>query len=283
MKKRGRQKKNFLDYIFYFLLAIGLLLTIFVWFSSRDQHPSQLGRDQAQRSSSTGKNKSSVSSVRQTSSAAADSSMSLNRLKKEYSLGTLISSDQPYGDFAYLRSQGLSFVYFRSTSGSSNYDDTFSSSASSARKQNMAVGNMTVYDPMTSAYAAYLYFVQKNGTSVGQLPIAISVSDDSVGDQPSVDNLVGLVQDLKVYYPKNSVIVRCDQQTYRRISDDLKLLNIRYWLVGNDLSDKDQRNQFIQYNANGKIGSGIRSFRMPLSVYNGSREDFKNVSQGAGK
>ncbi|MFT8470169.1 GH25 family lysozyme [Oenococcus sp.] len=289
-RKRKNKKKGMLDYIFYILVIVGFLWTVSLWvFASV---PSQKSRPAVQSSSSSkpikqalSKSEVSKSSKRQSSRASSSSdSQSGGRTRAKlasgkFARGTTLSSDQPYSDYSYLRAQGLSFVYFRATTGGSDFDDLYMSSLKSARDAGLSAGAVLIYDSFTTAYAAYLYFVQNVGRQVGNLPIAISVTDDDITDNNSIANLRGLILDLRSYYPKNSVIVRCDKAVYDRIQAQLAPLNMRYWLLENSLDNTDTVNQFVQYNANGKVGSGIRSFRLPLSIFNGRLSDLKNLSR----
>ncbi|MFT8696757.1 MAG: GH25 family lysozyme [Oenococcus sicerae] len=290
-KKKRKQQKNFLDYLFFILVVLGFVWTIALW--STAQSPVQSGsagskpnnsRSISEKNNRTSKKKSSQNSSSKTSSFSSSSDTQLASAKqKNFALGTTLSSDQPYTDYPYLKSQGISFAYFRATTGSSSLDNLFSSSIKSAKDAGLSVGAMLVFDSSTTAYGSYLYFVQKVGKETGNLPIAIYVSDDSITDSGSITNLQGLIQDLKDYYPNNSVIVRCDKAIYDKVQSQLTSLNIKYWLIENNLDNIGSAVQFVQYNANGKIGSGIRSFRLPISAFDGSKTDLKKFSEGIEK
>ncbi|KGH56375.1 GH25 family lysozyme [Oenococcus oeni] len=295
-KKRGRTKKNFLDYIFFILLAFGLVWTFTLWTTAKAPARKSAAassaknisqkttdkQDKAKKKSSDKKAHSSSSANSVSSISSSNSQASKANLKK-YALGTTLSSDQPYTDYSYLKSQNIRFVYFRSTTGNSSFDNLFLTSIKSAKDAGLSVGSMTIYDPSITAYSAYLYFVRKVGKKVGNLPIAVYVTDDSITDDNSITNLLGLLQDLKEYYPNNSVIVRCDKTVYDEVHAKLASLNLKYWLIENNLDGLGSENQFVQYNANGKVGSGMRSFRLPLSVFDGSKADLKKLSEGIEK
>ncbi|AZZ61157.1 1,4-beta-N-acetylmuramidase [Oenococcus sp. UCMA 16435] len=296
-KKQGRTKKNFLDYIFFILLAFGLVWTITLWTTAKAparKSDTVSSKGTSQKADSQNESKKTDAGTKKHSSRSASSSSSVSSISssdsqatkaniKKYALGTTLSSDQPYTDYSYLKSQNVKFVYFRSTTGNSSFDNLFLTSIKSAKEAGLSVGSMTIYDPSITAYSAYLYFVKKVGKKVGNLPIAVYVTDDSITDDNSITNLLGLLQDLKEYYPNNSVIVRCDKTVYDEVHAKLASLNLKYWLIENNLDGLGSENQFVQYNANGKVGSGMRSFRLPLSVFDGSKADLKKFSEGIEK
>ena len=108
--------------------------------------------------------------------------------------GVSINQTSNYVDFNNLVSNGVSFVYMRTTSGSSVMDGGYKSSFSRAKSAHLKVGTIHVYDASVTAATQAQYYIDNVGNNIGELPIAISVTADQISTATSKQRLASLVQ-----------------------------------------------------------------------------------------
>jgi len=51
----------------------------------------------------------------------------------------------------------------------------------------------------------------------------------------------------------------------------------KYWLIADNTDNRATANQFIQYSEDHTIGKGLKAVKMPTSVFNGTRQQFKEI------
>lgn len=187
--------------------------------------------------------------------------------------GTYLTSDQPYSDIKYLKEQGLSFVYFRASVGSSNGDSMYTASTDRAKSAGIPFGAVLQFDSGSNAYGNYVTFRNTVGDNAGTMPIAIEVSSldgDTLANVPSV------IASIRYQYPNSKILVRTDSTIYDQLAAVIPA-DVSFWLIANDAKSTDARNELIQYSMASKVGTGIREFKLPMSIFNGTKTEFTNL------
>lgn len=188
--------------------------------------------------------------------------------------GVAINQTSGYVDYHNLASNGIDYAYLRATTGTSFVDDGYQSSYSRARAEQLKVGSIQVYDAGADASTQAQYFIDNVGNRIGQLPIAVYVTDNQIDTQASIERLAALIQILNAHYNKSAII-------YTTASVQKKLeatiSETKYWLIANNTKNKATSNQFIQYSEDHTIGSGLKAIKMPTSVFNGTEKEFKEL------
>lgn len=188
--------------------------------------------------------------------------------------GVAINQASGYVDYNNLATNGIDFTYLRATTGTSFSDDGYQSSYDHAKAAKLKVGSIQVFDSSVDATTQAQYFISHVGSRVGQLPIAVYVTDDQIDTQVSKTRLAGVVKALAAHYDK-SVVVYTTPSVKDKLSKTLHQTN--YWLIEDNTNDKASDNQFIQYSEDHTIGTGLKAIKMPTSVFNGTTQEFEAI------
>lgn len=186
--------------------------------------------------------------------------------------GVSINQTSNYVDFNNLASNGVSFVYMRTTSGSSVMDGGYKSSFSRAKSAHLKVGTIHVYDASVTAATQAQYYIDNVGNNIGELPIAISVTADQISTATSKQRLASLVQILASHY-NHDMIIYTTPNVQKKLSSTIS--KTKYWLIEDNTKNTDSKNLFIQYDEDQTIGSGLKAIKMPATVFNGTQKQFE--------
>ena len=185
--------------------------------------------------------------------------------------GVAINQTSGYGNLA---ANGIDFAYLRATTGTSFFDDGYQSSYSRAETAKLKVGAIQVFDNSIDAAEQAKYFISNVANHVGELPIAIYVTNDQVATQASKSRLANVIRLLAAHYDK-SVVIYTTPAVKKKLSTTIHQAN--YWLIEDNTSDRAADNQFIQYSEDHTIGTGLKAIKMPTSVFNGTRKQFEAI------
>ena len=188
--------------------------------------------------------------------------------------GVAINQTSGYVDYHNLTSNGIDFTYLRATTGASFSDDDYQSNYDRASAAKLKVGSIQVYDSSTNADTQAQYFIDKVGDKIGQLPIAIYVTQDQVSAQDSKERLATLIQTLTAHYEK-AVVIYTTPDVKKQLASTIS--QTKYWLISSHANDKKVTNQFIQYSEDHTIGTGLKAIKMPTSVFNGTEKEFEEI------
>lgn len=188
--------------------------------------------------------------------------------------GVAINQTSGYVDYHNLASNGIDFTYLRATTGTSFTDDDYHSNYDRAIDAKLKVGSIQVYDSSTNADTQAQYFIDKVGDKIGQLPIAIYVTQDQVGTQDNKTRLAVLIKTLTSHYEKE-VVIYTTQDVQKQLASTIS--QTKYWLISSHTNDKTRKNQFIQYSEDHTIGKGLKAIKMPTSVFNGTEKEFEAI------
>ena len=188
--------------------------------------------------------------------------------------GVAINQTSGYVDYGNLAANGIDFAYLRATTGTSFSDDGYQSSYTRAKAANLKVGSIQVFDNSVDAAEQAQYFISNVGSNVGQLPIAIYVTDDQIDTDSSKSRLASVIKSLAAHYDK-SVVIYTTANVKQKLSDTVHQTN--YWLIEDNTNDEAPDNQFIQYSEDHTIGTGLKAIKMPTSVFNGTTKAFEAI------
>jgi len=186
--------------------------------------------------------------------------------------GVAINQTSGYVDFQNLANNGIDFAYLRATSGNSFADDGYKSSYTRAKSAKLKVGAIQVYSSNTTAAVQAQYFIDNVGNQIGELPIAIQVPDDQISTATDAQRLASLIQTLYSHYT-HDIVIYTTPAVQKQLSDTIK--DTKYWLIEDNTDNKAAENQFIQYDEDRTIGSGLKAVKMPTSVFNGTKKQFE--------
>ncbi|QEA59482.1 1,4-beta-N-acetylmuramidase [Leuconostoc koreense] len=187
-------------------------------------------------------------------------------------LGVSINQTSNYVDFNNLASNGVDFVYMRTTSGSSIMDGGYESSFSRAKSANLKVGTIHVYDASVTAATQAQYYIDNVENNIGELPIAISVTADQISTATSKQRLASLIQILASHY-NHDMLLYTTPNVQKKLSSTIT--KTKYWLIEDNTKNTDSKNLFIQYDEDQTIGSGLKAIKMPTTVFNGTQKQFE--------
>lgn len=96
-------------------------------------------------------------------------------------IGVELNQNFGYIDLHELQSNGISFIYLKSTQGRSYFDDDYLSYRDQVLGTKLAFGTSIAYSNESSPLEHYQYFMKKVGANTGSLPILIepAVNDRS--------------------------------------------------------------------------------------------------------
>lgn len=188
--------------------------------------------------------------------------------------GVAINQTSGYVDYGNLATNGIDFAYLRATTGTSFFDDGYQSSYSRAEAAKLKVGAIQVFDNSIDAADQTQYFISHVAGHVGELPIAVYVTNDQVATQASQSRLASVIRLLAAHYDK-SVVIYTTPAVKKKLSGTIHQAN--YWLIEDDTRDRATDNQFIQYSEDHTIGTGLKAIKMPTSVFNGTRKQFEAI------
>ncbi|TYC47398.1 GH25 family lysozyme [Leuconostoc litchii] len=186
--------------------------------------------------------------------------------------GVSLNQTSSYIDFDNLANNNINFIYMRTTYGDSSMDSGYKSSLSRAKSAHLKVGTIHVYDASVTAAAQSQYYIDNVGNSIGELPIAISVTSDQISTATSKQRLASLVQTLISHYD-HDVIIYTTPAIQKKLSSTIK--NTKYWLIEDNTKDTSSKNLFIQYDEDHTIGTGLKAIKMPTTVFNGTQKQFE--------
>lgn len=188
--------------------------------------------------------------------------------------GVSLSQNNGFIDFANLADNDIQFAYFRSTTGNDFLDDAYLENVKRAHEDGLQAGALLVFDNTVNGNTQAAYFINQVGDNIGQLPIMIAVGDDQISEDADKDILANLISSLSWHYGRD-VMIAATPKIQKALSDRVK--NTKYWLLANNLTDKNSRNAFIQYEENHIIGTGMRQIVMPTSVFNGTTAQWQKL------
>ena len=188
--------------------------------------------------------------------------------------GVAINQTSGYVDYNNLATNGIDFTYLRATSGVTFADDGYQASYDRAQGAHLKVGSIQVYDASVDAATQAQYFIDKVGNNIGQLPIAIYVTNDQIATKSSKERLAVLIQSLSTHYNRD-IVIYTTPNVQQQLNQVIK--KTKYWLIADNTDNRATANQFIQYSEDHTIGKGLKAVKMPTSVFNGTRQQFKEI------
>jgi lysozyme len=188
--------------------------------------------------------------------------------------GVSLSQNNGYVDFANLKDNSIDFAYFRATTGNTFMDKAYVESMERAKEDGLATGAIMVFDASVNGNTQAGYFIEEVGDNVGDLPIVVSVDASQMTVESDKDRLINVIQSLGWHYSRD-VVIATTPEVQKSLNTRIK--ETAYWSIANNLDDQNKRNLFIQYNENHVIGNGMRQIVMPTSVYNGGRDEWREM------
>lgn len=156
-------------------------------------------------------------------------------------IGVELNQNFGYIDLHQLQSNGISFVYLRSTQGRSYFDDDYLSYRDQILGTKLAFGTSIAYSNESTPLEHYQYFMKKVGVNTGSLPILIepAVHDYSLNyikqmaqftqmlEMQGKSVMVELEVRYKRYFPKNVIFMGSSKKAPNK-------LQYSFWRYTND-------------------------------------------------
>ena len=182
-------------------------------------------------------------------------------------IGVELNQNYGYVDLHELQSNGISFVYLRSTQGRSYFDDDYLSYRDQILGTKLAFGTIVAYSNESTPLQHYQYFLKKVGTDTGSLPIWI---------EPAIDNY-----DL-AYIKQMAQFASMLQGLNKRVMVDVAVKYKKYFphdvqfITGGKKAPNKMQYSFWRYNNDGRVKSvtNLESGAVMLT-YNGTVTQYK--------
>ena len=182
-------------------------------------------------------------------------------------IGVELNQNYGYVDLHELQSNGISFVYLRSTQGRSYFDDDYLSYRDQILGTKLAFGTIVAYSNESTPLQHYQYFLKKVGTDTGSLPIWI---------EPAIDNY-----DL-AYIKQMAQFASMLQGLNKRVMVDVAVKYKKYFphgvqfITGGKKVPNKMQYSFWRYNNDGRVKS-VRNLEsgVVMLTYNGTVTQYK--------
>ncbi|WP_223896848.1 GH25 family lysozyme [Lactobacillus huangpiensis] len=182
-------------------------------------------------------------------------------------IGVELNQNYGYVDLHELQSNGISFVYLRSTQGRSYFDDDYLSYRDQILGTKLAFGTIVAYSNESTPLQHYQYFLKKVGTDTGSLPIWI---------EPAIDNY-----DL-TYIKQMAQFSGMLQGLNKRVMVDIPVKYKKYFphgvqfITGGKKAPNKMQYSFWRYNNDGRVKS-VRNLEsgVVMLTYNGTVTQYK--------
>lgn len=182
-------------------------------------------------------------------------------------IGVELNQDFNYVDLHQLQSNGISFIYLRSTQGKTYFDDDYLSYRDQVQGTNLAFGTIQSFSNESSVEQQFKFFEKKVGRNTGSLPVMIvpAVNTRQGRYLRSMAKFANLLQKAG-----KKIIVKIDYQYHRYFSPQTQFL-----ASSRQQPDKLQY-AFWQYTENGRVKnvSGLER-NVVMFSYNGSVTQYK--------
>ncbi|MCS8612213.1 GH25 family lysozyme [Lactobacillus helveticus] len=178
-------------------------------------------------------------------------------------IGIELNQDVDYVNLHKLQSNGISFVYLKSTQGRSYFDENYLSYRDQILGTQLAFGSEILYSNESTARQHYRYFFNQVGNNTGSLPILIvPVAGPSKKYLQSMSKFTRMLQQRG-----KTVMVELDQKyrryfnqailfmsTGKKAPNKLKYLFWRYTTNGRVKDVSDLEKGITMYAYNGTVG-----------------------------
>ena len=182
-------------------------------------------------------------------------------------IGVELNQNYGYVDLHELQSNGISFVYLRSTQGRSYFDDDYLSYRDQILGTKLAFGTIVAYSNESTPLQHYQYFLKKVGTDTGSLPIWI---------EPAIDNY-----DL-AYIKQMAKFASMLQGLNKRVMVDVAVKYKKYFphevqfITGGKKAPNKMQYSFWRYNNDGRVKSVTNlESGVVMLTYNGTVTQYK--------
>lgn len=209
-----------------------------------------------------------------------------NPSREEYPVrGVDVSSYQGEIDWKTLSEQDIQFAFIKATEGSSFVDPNFSENYSNAQSTKLRIGAYHFFSYDSSGKAQAENFIKAVPISDNMLPPVVDVEfygdkEQNLPDTKNVDKeLKAFLQEVERHYKIKPIIYATGKSYDMFISGKYNSYNIwiRNILSSPSLSD-GKAWTFWQYTDRAVLNgyNGSEKF-IDMNVFNGSKEDFKNL------
>lgn len=181
-------------------------------------------------------------------------------------IGIELNQDVDYVDLHKLQSNGISFVYLKSTQGRSYFDENYLSYRDQILGTQLAFGSEILYSNESTARQHYRYFFNQVGNNTGSLPILIVPVAG-----PSKKYLQSMSKFTRMLQQRGKIVMVELDQKYRRYFNQATLFMSTGKKVPNKL-----KYSFWRYTTNGRVKdvSGLEK-DITMYAYNGTVGQYK--------
>ena len=182
-------------------------------------------------------------------------------------IGVELNQNYGYVDLHELQSNGISFVYLRSTQGRSYFDDDYLLYRDQVLGTKLAFGTVIAYSNESTPTQHYQYFLKKVGTDTGSLPIWI---------EPAIDNYdIAYIKQMAQF---TSMLLRLNKRVIVDVAVKYKKYfpyDVQFITGGRKAPDKMQY-AFWRYTNNGRVKS-VKNLEdgVVMLTYNGTVTQYK--------
>ena len=182
-------------------------------------------------------------------------------------IGVELNQNFGYIDLHELQSNGISFVYLRSTQGRSYFDDDYLSYRDQVLGTKLAFGTSIFYSNESTPTEHYQYFMKKVGINTGSLPILI---EPAVNDR-SIRYIKQMAQFTRMLTAQGKRVMVEVEIKYKKYFPQ----NVLFITSGKKAPNKLQYS-FWRYTNNGRV-KGVKGLEdgITMLAYNGSVSQYK--------
>lgn len=182
-------------------------------------------------------------------------------------IGVELNQNFGYVDLHQLQSNGISFVYLRSTQGRSYFDDDYLSYRDQILGTKLAFGTSIAYSNESTPLEHYQYFMKKVGVNTGSLPVLI---EPAVNDY-SLKYIKQMAQFTQMLEMQGKVVMVEVEVKYKRFFPK----NVIFMTGGKKAPNKLQYS-FWRYTNDGRVKSvkGLED-GVTMIAYNGTVTQYK--------
>ncbi|WP_412988402.1 GH25 family lysozyme [Pediococcus siamensis] len=201
--------------------------------------------------------------------------------------GISVSQQDGFVDFQGVQKAGMKFVYLKTTSGTTYFDDNFTANYDRIQGADLKVGVYQIFSFSKSAHRQAQYFIRKVGHKVGNLPIAIQVTyygdyeDNPPNQAKQGKKLQELTRELANYYATPCIIWTTPTISKSMITPYLS--DSRQWLIVDGLSELSKRKigkrtEFVQYSDDADLTVSGQKTSFTTSVFTGKKQVWKEIN-----
>ncbi|WEV43176.1 GH25 family lysozyme [Lactobacillus sp. ESL0684] len=183
-------------------------------------------------------------------------------------IGVELNQDFGYLDLHQLQSNGISFVYLRSTQGRSYFDDDYLVYRDQILATKLAFGTVVAYSNESTPLQHYRYFMKKVGANTGSLPILI---EPAVSERnPRYLQQMGQFCQMLMQQGK-SVMVDLEVKYQKYFPDNIK------FMADSPKAPSRLQYAFWLYTNNGHVKNvaGLEEGGVTMITYNGTVTQYK--------